>query len=179
MTGYWLKYCQCTNEIITIEGLDCFGLLFNTLLSYKQLLGIFFQANVDPPSLTNDTGVDCIDRVFAAFFFLSAEDFSLTGLAPVLCPGRASLSLVGCSVLQKGWSGCDGESRSSLTSCWGSQCSMAAEGKDGWSAQLSFHLNEQNCFTSPLGITIIKNLYCYSCCIIMNRNWLCTLNLCC
>lgn len=42
-TVYWLKYRQCTNEIITTEGLDCFGLLFNTLLCYKQLHGLFFK----------------------------------------------------------------------------------------------------------------------------------------
>lgn len=42
-TVYWLRYRQCTNEIITTEGLDCFGLLFNTLLCYKQLRGLFFK----------------------------------------------------------------------------------------------------------------------------------------
>jgi len=62
----------------------------------------------------------------------------------------------------------------------GGHCSVAGEEvKDGFGAQLSFHLNEQNGFTSPIGITIIKNLYCYSFCMIMNRNCFCTLNLCC
>lgn len=86
----WLVHDRLLTEILSMHKWDYNqrrSWLLWSVIQYPPLLQAaswhFFQANVDLPSLTNDTGVDCIDRPFAAVF-LSAEDFSLTGLLHLL-----------------------------------------------------------------------------------------------
>lgn len=143
----------------------------------------FFQASPDISFLTNDMLVGGIDRllsaVFSVFGRLICERTIAFGVSAlfksVVCSARASYWLFSFprSPIELWW-------REMQFYTLLGHCSAAGRGeKDGFSAQLPFHLNEQNCFTSPTGITIIKNLYCHSFCIIMNRNGFCTLNLCC